>query len=1024
MSTALNRIFALTLLLAAAVQVPGAAAQATAEAQRPRAAEYMIYQYSGVALVVIVDAFESEFAARITGPEGGLLTEAAVAGRRIGPVYLYVDSTDRPRQLMVHVRPGRPLGRDAIGMELMQLSMADPNARRQAQAYRLLANGMQPAYADDASNWVQRREALSGAARAFAGFGMEKMRLWSEYYAALLGLQRLDDVRATLQISGQIRAAADRAGFETVGLASRILQADALLRGAEMSPSDRAAEYYGRAHAALAEVADAAGALGYPGEQGRALLLDGEARERQGDLERAIERYEQALDVSVRADDVELRNRIRATAAAAYERQGRTSGAIGLLEAIAGDLPATPSADAERAAALYEKGRLLNRSYRYREAAVELAESLRLQQGDPAVSQWGGTGLELGWALYAMGDLEQARRVLIESLPRTAGVEPWQLARGYGALAHMARFLGRFEEMRRYRGLQAALPGVAPADQAFEQALDAVAEQGAGSAGAVRGFERAFAAAGPGAARLANQAALYLCLHRLRSGGACDAAAARAAWEAAAASGLPRAVADARLVYAQTLRIRGEAAAAARELAELLAELRSYRVQLPGVLGAWDWSRAPDVYREHLALALERSQGAPGDDGSGVLLALEQVRSLELAVATDALQESLRNQVADLEQGRSGPGAATAQRVAAGIRALAAAEPAAGALPDRAFVDAMLGLLERRETLLAWHLADSGAWLLAANRRGVRLHAIGPTDRLQAELRALREASSRGATDRLEVRLERLGRTLFGPVANSLDGRIYVLAQGDLNGVPLDALRLDGRFLAERGDLVRLASLEALQRRRPALRAGFERDVFVAGNPQAGRDPFSYEVERSLEIDAVRDRFVGPGLHVIQGVALDREEFLDARFSAAALLHLALPGRIELFDADRSRLLVSGPGDAGPAGFLSAGELRGFTLAADLAVLSATAVDGAPRSVFDGRLGLVSDLHEAGVGAVVASLWPAGDALNAELMDDFYARLEADGDIVAAFGAARRGRLDPGNPGNLLPWAGFQLFIR
>ena len=94
-------IFPVLLMLAS---LPGPlSAQQAAEASAVRPAEYMIYQYPGVDMVVITDAPETEFDSRVTGPEGAVLNEASVAGRRIGPVYQYIGGPDIPRQLMVHV---------------------------------------------------------------------------------------------------------------------------------------------------------------------------------------------------------------------------------------------------------------------------------------------------------------------------------------------------------------------------------------------------------------------------------------------------------------------------------------------------------------------------------------------------------------------------------------------------------------------------------------------------------------------------------------------------------------------------------------------------------------------------------------------------------------------------------------------------------------------------------------------------------------------------------------------------------
>ena len=986
-----------------------------------RAAEYMIYQYPEVALVVIVDAREAEFTARVTGPEGALLTEAGVEGRRIGPVWLYVDSTDRPRQLMVDVQPERALARAEIGMELMQLSMDDPNARRQAQAYRLLAHGMQRVYADDTSTWAQRGQSLQNAARAFSALGMERMRLWAEFYAAHLVLHRLDDVLTSLEMAENIERAARRAGFEEIALVNQVLSTEALLRGADKASGTQSEDYFRRAHVALPALAEQAGALGYAAEQGLALYRDGAAWEAQGNLARAIERYEQALAITARTSSTELLNRIRATAAAAFEAQGSTSGAIGLLDQIAGDLPSATSADAERAKTLYDKGRLLNRAYRYADAADTLALALRLQQENPAVTQWGRTGLELGWALYSLGDLTAARRVLLESLPRANDAGTDERERAFDALAHMARLDGRFDEMTDYRQRQAALPGRSRAVQALVTALDLAATRGEGSATAGQRFARARElAVASGEQRVREQAELYLCLHTLRAGGGCDGRAYAAAWNALRNSGIPAVEADARLVYAQILRGKGETGAAARELRGLLDALRAYRARLPGVLGAWQWSRGADIGRALVSMALPRAGVEPAD-GSAMLLALEQMRTVDRVMPDDTVNEDLRNRIAALAARPDLPDEARA--VAGELAALQSGYAREKPLPDRAFVVAMLDRLGRRETLLSWHFDERDAWLLAAGRAGVRAWRLGAAASLRSRVEDLIR-SLPGAQGGAEALLDRLGPELLGPAERVLDERVYLLTQGLMSGVPVDALRVGGRFLAQRSDVVRLESLAALQRRRPVMPAGFDEAVFLAGDPQSGRDPFSYELRRSREIDTVRDRFVGSGLHIVQGVALDREEFEDERFRAAALLHLALPGRIDLFDPDRSRLQVAGGSDASPGEFLAAPELRAFRLGATLAVLSGTAAEGQAGTAFNGRIGLVDDLHAAGVAVVVASLWPAGDRSNAELMAEFYSRLQAGGDVVDAFAGARRALIDTANPDNLRQWAGFQLFIR
>ena len=146
-----------------------------------------------------------------------------------------------------------------------------------------------------------------------------------------------------------------------------MLEADALLRAGADAGGQQAIARYEQAHGVLERVAALADQHGLPVERGRALYNDGLAYERQDRPEQAIERYRQALAVTSATDDVELLNLIRGTAAIAYENQGSTAGAIGMLDEISRDLSLEddPEATLELAENLFEKGRLLNATYRF-----------------------------------------------------------------------------------------------------------------------------------------------------------------------------------------------------------------------------------------------------------------------------------------------------------------------------------------------------------------------------------------------------------------------------------------------------------------------------------------------------------------------------------------------------------------------------------------------------------------------------------------------------------------------------------
>jgi CHAT domain-containing protein len=115
---------------------------------------------------------------------------------------------------------------------------------------------------------------------------------------------------------------------------------------------------------------------------------------------------------------------------------------------------------------------------------------------------------------------------------------------------------------------------------------------------------------------------------------------------------------------------------------------------------------------------------------------------------------------------------------------------------------------------------------------------------------------------------------------------------------------------------------------------------------------------------------------------------------------------------------------ADPADYLAPADVTAFSLDADLLLLSATGVTGNGESPFDGRIPLVSDFLDAGVGAVLYSLWPAGQDVAAEFARELYGRLETEPDIANAFMATRKAGIEAGGETNLSAWAGFQLFIR
>jgi CHAT domain-containing protein/tetratricopeptide (TPR) repeat protein len=1007
------------------------------EISAARPAEYMIYQYPDISMVVKIDVPETEFESEIYGPENALVKSSGVPAGRIGPLYQYIDSVDIPRQLMIKVFPGRNVGRSRVKLELIQLPDRDRNSAAFAQAYQLFSTGTESVHGNDTTTWAMKTYTLKNAARAFASLGWEEMRLWSEYYAAHLVLHKLNDVLTAMEFAGEVQRSARRAGFDMIELAALILEGEAIMAAGASASGESAGARFENAHGIWDRVVLLAAELGLRSEQARALFNDGLAYEQQDRLEDAVRQFRQALEVSLSTDDTELVNEIRSTAAAVYETQGSTSGAIEMLEDIGSDLD--NDAGQELSDTLYEKGRILNSNYRYPEASAQLDEALRLQKSNAALKPWGPTGLALAWSYYSMGDWERAAALILESIPRTPQVANADvLIRAYDSLAHIYRYQEQFRQMSLYREKHGDLIDSDSLRAGFllESGIDAWRRDGPRSSQVreLLGQSRQLAVAS-GQDLVGHRAALYLCLLSIEQSGsgACTAAGARQSHAALSDSGIPRLVLDADFVKAKILHREGRGGEALALMEGLIEEILFLRQTLPGLLGAWYWQKKVEIFQEYMAITIGQSKRKTGktSDGRRALLALDHIRLVSgedhkdgQDTFTDGRHDEALRVLLSRREAATGPrGANLAARADEELqRHRTAFNPAVRPL-DSASLDQLLTGLAPDEVLLSYYFSATADYALVGDRKGVSLVKLDRSGPVSDRLGRLREQLRRDAPSLLPD-LDAMGRLLLGPVSGMLRQRILLLPAGALNGFPFDALRLDGQFLAENHRVVNMMNLAATANRRTVLRPDYREQVFLAGNPQAGQELFSYDIQASAEITALTDIFVGPGLHIVQGVALRKDEFQDLRFTRAGLIHLATPGTMDLAFPDRSRLQMSSAGDDQDTEDLSPQDLRASAFEAGLVVLSRTVAAAVSQSSFDNRLGFVSEFLDAGVSNVVASLWSGGDSETAAFMGEFYRELESARDVAEALSLARMRRMNSGDEANFRSWAGFQLYIR
>jgi tetratricopeptide (TPR) repeat protein len=744
--------------------------------------------------------------------------------------------------------------------------------------------------------------------------------------------------------------------------------------------------------AAAKDAADLAASLGLLFERADALFLAGQDLADRGQFAEALQRFEEALEIADTIEAADLATAVRERLVDIHGRQGDVSATSEVLQAIESQL-LEDGANDELAQNLLAQGRILNDTYRYEEARKVLQQALTFEHNSATRNQ---VRLALAEASWALGDLDeawaQARAAVTH--PETGDFRRptpvLDVQRGVAILAGVARARNERQRLREMRNAQRRLleDQQSRTRWAWERAQDEL-ETGRPADAAPFLRQVRDASGGPSQASLGNLARLWLC--RLKTDCAGDTAAR--AWQSLRESGVPRHSVEGAWLRARLMLDAGRTGDAARALEFLVGDMTFLRYSIPGVLGAQYWRRV-DVIASDL-LAARRATGR--DD----LLLLDLARLRWLRASGGALGLPFDRAVAGLDTDGFRALLARREQPGAGDAATALAREIESQLGDgRARFDAVtpflgepgqaawLAALEDNAAVLDFDLSGDRALALLADGRGVRRFALGPSSafddwpRLLEALPSMDEAALAAAADRW-------GRRFLAPLTGRLPTRIYLAAADALGYLPFERFLVDGNPLGARHSLVRLASYPA--RPAPAMRlASFNpQSVFLAGAPVDFSAGFLARLETGDELRTVMNRFVGPGLQVIQGTALAPDEFQTMAFRAADLVHLATPARVSLVRPAASALELSEARGGAGRHQEPAAALADWTLDAHLLVLSQARIEGAIlRS--PGRPPLVAGALASGSGAVLASAWAGTEASSAAFMDAFYAAV-ADG---------------------------------
>jgi CHAT domain-containing protein len=1006
-----------------------------AQAEEPAITqEYFIQQADDEDLFITVSAFEAEFESRITGANGEVLLHSGIEGSRIVPVFQYIYAPKSGRQLDIKVSSNLHTARTEFGIELARLKPWDSRSSSVSQAYKLLSFGTEVSEIESQANWTVKIDSVARAARLFEQFGMKEMRLWANYLTAHLIHFKLYDHGYVYSMTREILAELRGTRFQKIELATRQLQSLALI-GLKRSDSLKlTADQTDPVQASLANVALLAEAMGYHFEQANALYASGLEFAEQRSYDDALRQFRQAVQIADSVGSAELATAIRESTVEIHTVQGDAPATSEVLQEIESQL-IEDGDEEELALNLLAQARLLISNYHFGEAIEVLSGAMSYQNNSAVRRQ---INFELAKIFYESGRLDESLTYLqmAEIKPgqksRRAGNPVIDVGDGMRILANIYRTKGEFRRMQAAREGQGHYKPEA-AQYLYDQGMDVLARPGQGSQKAASLFRQSHSAAHKaGHVDLKYLAQLQYCALVRSADGMCENANLKTAYEWLTNSGVPRLTTEAMFQYAQIKAAQGQRSEALSTLDSLTDEILLLRDSLPGVLGAWYWERHQLIFETWLEILVGESRRRGRTDDSASLLALSKIRYVESyngfvleAAERKPATDQLREQLAQ----RARPGAgksvfALNGRINQGLDRLRDSTRRKFEFLTHSGLQAYLRGLANDEIVLTYHLAPGMAQVWIGSKGKVERRDIPNPYELYKSLELERSDLAHIGVMAFKRKMDELGQRLLAPVSDLLTNRIYWIPSGPLLGFPVDALRIKGRYLIERHSVVNLLSFPLNTQAENSLQAGALEKVFLAGNPTDYSGDYATRLETSSEIRTVADIFIGPGLQIIQGVALLPDEFEGGFFQESNLVHLAMPGVIDLKYPGTSGFELSESEYEPGRVVLRPQAIRSQRLSAGLVLISSSRLIEKPRSVFSSQPGLVSDFLRAGADSVVIDFWSVNTESNNEFIADFYGRLQRTGDISVSLREARLNALNTQANNNFYDWAGYQVFIK
>ena len=349
-------------------------------------------------------------------------------------------------------------------------------------------------------------------------------------------------------------------------------------------------------------------------------------------------------------------------------------------------------------------------------------------------------------------------------------------------------------------------------------------------------------------------------------------------------------------------------------------------------------------------------------------------------------------------------------------------EQDAAAAPPRSLAQFERAARDAHASVLSFWLAPerSFAWLITAG--GVERYELPGSDAIEKLVTNYRETVEHSVRDPLTANAAgaELWKLLIAPIAPRLakGERLIVIPDGALHRLNLETLVAPAphpHYWIEDVEMAVAPSIEILAAAPPAGREK-SASLLLIGAPDYAGTSYRPLTNAAREIRGIQTSFPGRAQRAYLGAQASPAAYGAAGPRGFSLIHFAAHAEANAERPLESAVILT-------RGKLYARDVVGIPIHADLVTISACSSAGTRAYAGEGLVGFAWAFLKAGARAVAAGLWDVSDTSTERLMNEFYRRMAAGADPVAAMRQAKLALLASDRFARPYYWAPFQIYV-